>query len=295
MTSKRTWKDGLLSSSLPLEFEVAKILVSRGFAVEADYTFSRYDANILKNFSADIYASAYPPFSDEDKINAAIFLLLECKYRTPNKRWLFMPEPNSPRLSNFIIGHTIRVVDEFSPYYFSNKSAIYAIESKLPVCYKGAEINLTDGDVYDADIKQGIAQLRYALPRLLKDSILGYINRHPEDNVPFIFCPILVTTANLHLMNKKTTLPKVKAASDLGNISKQVPYLILYSDYGPYFEGHCRREFVDLANVSENQQLPEIERKHSEGKGRQNRLDSPYYLLGGLVQEARHYMLRYFT
>ena len=58
-TAKGKWKDCLLSSSLPFEFEIAKLLASAGFFISADYTYSRTDAGVTKDFSVDIEASGY--------------------------------------------------------------------------------------------------------------------------------------------------------------------------------------------------------------------------------------------
>jgi len=41
--SKRDWKSALLSSSLPLEHEAAKILSRQGYEVESDYSYRRLD------------------------------------------------------------------------------------------------------------------------------------------------------------------------------------------------------------------------------------------------------------
>jgi hypothetical protein len=60
MKNKKKWKAGLLSSSVPLEYEVAKILAKEAFAVSADYSYLRRDEQgIEKEFSCDIEATAY--------------------------------------------------------------------------------------------------------------------------------------------------------------------------------------------------------------------------------------------
>ena len=70
MSKSNKWKSKLISSSLPLEFEVAKYFVSKGFSVtadytyaRADYTYARNDSGTVKDFSVDLKASAYLPFS----------------------------------------------------------------------------------------------------------------------------------------------------------------------------------------------------------------------------------------
>ena len=168
MSSKK-WKDNLLSSSLPLEFNVAKILVSKGFWVNSDFAYARNDTGIVKDFSVDIEATAYPPFTDPNKIDASLTLLVECKYRSPNIKWLFMPEPNIGDFSPFTLGCTIRKIDEFSSYIIDeNKTAEF--DNNFPISYKGTEIDFGNQSVHDNELKHGIAQLQYALPRLFTNN-----------------------------------------------------------------------------------------------------------------------------
>ena len=89
-TPKRKWKHSLLSSSLPLEFEIAKLLASLEFAIDADYTFSRTDAGETKDFSVDIFATKYTRQPEPDPTRVDLLILVECKFRTPQKRWLFL-------------------------------------------------------------------------------------------------------------------------------------------------------------------------------------------------------------
>lgn len=293
MSSKR-WKDGLLSSSLPLEFEVAKLLVRLGFGVDADFSYGRYDSNVLKDFSVDIHAECYPAHS-------AIFeLLIECKYRTANKRWLFLPDPNRDYLTNYGLSDPIRCVDEFTTRYFGKKYGFGTLpRSPLPITYKGTEINLTDGSVHDTDIKHGIAQLRYGLPRLLRERVLENLSMI-EEAIPFIFCPILVTTAEIYLMNSRTSLKKVLGASKIEQLAKPVPYVILHSDYGPDFEIHCRgREFLELSQLVHQMEgekkLESVEARRLKIKGREGDYYLPSHLLNRLIDLDRSYMNRYFT
>ncbi|HKU77124.1 MAG TPA: hypothetical protein VJR02_24645 [Pyrinomonadaceae bacterium] len=293
--SSTKWKDGLLSSSLPLEFEVAKLLVKLGFGVDADFSYGRYDSNILKDFSIDIHAEYYPAYS-------AIFdLLIECKYRTPNKKWLFLPDPNKDYFTNYGLSDPVRYVDDFAIRYFGKRYSVQTPTGEpLPITYKGTEINLTDGSVYDADIRHGIAQLRYGLPRLLTERIVENFALMEEGN-PFIFCPILVTTAEIYVMNPATSLKKVLKASKIDQLAKPVPYVVLHADYGPDFEMHCRsREFQELNQLTKQiegeEKWKSFEDRRARIKGRRRIAhDLPSHLLRNLVALERTYMNRYFT
>lgn len=68
MTDKNKWKSKLLSSSVPMEHEIARTLVDAGFSVQADYSYARVDTTdsaAVKDFSVDILARAFSPFDEE--------------------------------------------------------------------------------------------------------------------------------------------------------------------------------------------------------------------------------------
>jgi len=238
--SDKKWKSNLLSSSLPLEYEVARTLVTKGFAVEADYTYGRdAESGQPKDFSVDMLARGFPPFTKPNTVDGTLELLIECKHRVRGTKWLFLPDVNKDKFSHIYLGCALRVFDDFSPYIV-NKNPSYEFTHKTPCCYKGIEVQQADR-VYDAEIKHGIEQLRYAFPRLISNAILNNIMGHPEDNRPFLICPILLTTAELLVLDKKLTIDYVEAADDLTALGKPVPYLITYSGYGPDFENHCTK------------------------------------------------------
>lgn len=205
MSASNKWKSKLVSSSFPLEFEVAKKLVKHGFSITADYVYARNDSGVIKDFSVDLAATAYLPFSKPNSMNSQISLLVECKQRHQNVKWLFFPDPNRPNLSPFTLGYTIRAVDEFSRKFFKPNTTV-EVDIDVPCCYKGVEIDegnnnksdqQKDNDkqkdtsrVYDSELKHGVSQLQYALPRLSSDLVL--IN---FDELPFLICPILLTTS----------------------------------------------------------------------------------------------------
>lgn len=248
MSKSNKWKSKLISSSLPLEFEVAKYLVSKGFSVTPDYTYARNDLGTVKDFSVDLRATAYLPFSNPNKIKTSLDLLVECKQRNPSVKWLFFPDPNLPDFSPITLGCTIRAVDEFSINFF-RPNATVDFDRSVSFCYKGVEVNESNGDVYEPKLKHGISQLQYALPRLLRENALSNLHEHFGDSYPYLFCPILLTTAELMLAERTLTTTIVEKAECLSNISETVPYLVLYCDYSPDFERHCIRECVRLKEL----------------------------------------------
>lgn len=245
------WKDKLISSSFPLEYEAAKILVENNFMIDSDYTYSRSDLGTQKDFSVDINATAYIPYENDNEIESEINILVECKQRKKSVKWLFLPDPNKDDFSSFTLGHTLNVIDEFSKEFIESNATI-SLDENTPLCYKGIEVDINDGRVYDNELRHGLHQLQYAMPRLLKDNIIHSVYSHEEDNKPFFMCSILLTTATLHVANKSLSIAKVEDSSDIEDISDTVPYLITYLDHGPDFKEHCKNEFKELNVINLN-------------------------------------------
>lgn len=286
------WKSKLVSSSMPLEFETARLLVSKGFSIRADFVYARKDSGINKDFSVDLHARSLLPFSNPNEINASLELLIECKQRHPNISWLFYPDPNQPDLSPIVLGQTLHSVDNFSQVFFPPNATI-SFDKNLRFCYKGTEIDETNGSVYDAELKHGIAQLQYALPRLYTERVLINAYGHPEDNHPFIFCSILLTTANLFIANDTLTAANVENSSSLKDIAEQVPYLIYYSDYGPDFNAHCRKECAPLNELIQMESIRKIE-SYRQNNGEYDHL-LPTILATSLFEGQRSELASYFS
>jgi len=287
------WKDKLISSSFPLEYEAAKILVKNHFMVDSDYTYSRSDLGTKKDFSVDIHATAYIPYTNDNEIDSEINILIECKQRKKSVKWLFLPDPNKDDLSSFVLGRTINVTDEFSKQFIASNATI-SLDKNTPLCYKGIEVDTNDGRVYDNELRHGLHQLQYALPRLLKDNIIHNIFAHAEDNVPFYTCSILLTTATLHIANKTLTTIKVEDSSSIEDISKEVPYLITYLGNGPDFKEHCKNEFQELNEINLNNLTVNSISKFRENNGEYNHL-LPEKLAKSLNQARQSELNNYFT
>jgi len=257
--TKKEWKRGFLSSGFPLEFETAKILVKNRFMFKPNYCYQRVETGQTKDFSVDLYGNLLFPTSNPDKITASLELLIECKYRTPNKIWLFLPDVNVPDLP-LGDGLTIRAIDDFS-FCRVLDMPLYHFTASMPLCYKGTEIDLSSSTAYDSEIRHGISQLQYALPRLITENILQQASSHPENIVPFFVLPILVTTAELRVLRQGMTLAKVEGTRILADIAQKVPYLTLFNSFGEDFVAHAKRQFKELANIGDYKNVTDIEKR----------------------------------
>jgi len=261
-TKKKDWKQKFISSSLPLEFEAARILTSKNFSITADYTYARDNSGVMTDFSVDILARTYTPFSNPNKLTSSLELLVECKQRNPNITWLFLPDINKGGFSPVVVGTTLRAIDNFHKGFFPSEVTI-DFDSKGPFCYKGIEVDENTGNVGDSELKHGISQLQYALPRLFADNIFFQAGTFDEDNIPFFLCPILLTTAKLMILNRKVTIAEIKKAKSLKEIAKTVPYLFLYCDCGPDFKRHCKKECASLDDLNFSE-ISEYRKNHGE-------------------------------
>lgn len=257
MSESSKWKSKLLSSSVPLEYQVAKLLVADGFSIQADYSYSREDDGVRKDFSIDVLATAYTPFGDENTITSSLSLVIECKHRQRDNKWLFFPDPNDNAYSPFTLGHTIRAVDEFSRLFLPENATVRFDESAT-FCYKGVEVDLSTGAAHDAEIRKGLSQLQFALPRLVKESILFNVSNHEEDNVPFFYCPILVTTSEILVAKKEVSLEAVEAATSIYDIAERSPYVVVNQDIGPDFSRHQARECEVLGRYADSEAIHKI-------------------------------------
>ena len=215
------------------------------------------DKGYSKEFSVDLHARTTLPFDDENNITSELNLLVECKYRNPNISWLFLPEPNRPDYSPITLGTTIRIVDEFSRFRAA-KGGTVSFDENVSFAFKGVEVDLLNAKAHDSEINRGLSQLRYALPNLVRRSIRWSLGGGSEEGYPFFFCPILLTTAKLYMAEEAFDISAVEAASDLKDFADEVPYLVIYSDYGPEFEGHCVGTFQRLPDLDINRSVAEL-------------------------------------
>jgi len=92
--SKKSWKDHLLSSGLPLEHSVIRELKQHGFLSPREFQYERKNEHGVPTlFSVDVEATN---ILAERKI--WLDLLIECKYRHDSTQWVFNPDEYDWRL-----------------------------------------------------------------------------------------------------------------------------------------------------------------------------------------------------
>lgn len=222
------------------------------------------DSGLEKDFSVDLRATSYITNKNDD-IQAVIELLVECKYRHPSNKWLFFEDPNDGDFSPFTLGHTLRAIDDFSWQFFPNNATV-TFDKHSCFCIKGVEVDTSSGGVHDSEIRHGLLQLQYALPRLLSDRISFEIFNSEDENTPFFFCPILLTTSPILVVRPGVKISTVELAGKLEDFSTVAPWVVIHSDLTPEFERHMVAQCAELLKVADEPWLEELE-KFREVKG----------------------------
>jgi hypothetical protein len=288
--NSKKWKPRLLSSSLPLEFDVSKILSKYSFYISHDYSYFRKEDNLHKEFSVDINAKG---FVGVRKIKADIAILAECKYREEGKRWVFLPEIGTD-FSTFTLGYTLRHENSFSLQNIKG-SSIYEFEQNFDCSVKGTEISVSTGEVFDKDIRHGISQLKYALPYIIKDNIEFNCNGNIEDAHPFYIIPVLVTNADLYLFNEDVSIETIKQTEDIETLMKKVPYLVLHNGIGPDFREHHKNIFKDFNKNLDAANIELFEKKQKEYTNEHNMHESAVEECQDLENSDSFTLNKYYT
>lgn len=238
----KDWKEVLLRSGVPLEYEVAQLLASKGFDVDADFPYMRRDVEGEKEHSVDVLATKWLESGKADSTH--ICVLLECKYRSPEKTLLLFEAPPSPH-APIDVGGTVHAYDEFVPYYLKD-DCFRRVEESLPIVYKGLELHTNDA--VERDFRRSVEQLRYAAPVALRRAFDMTFFGHPADNGAWFFAKVIVTNARVMLVGADIDVEKVQAAKELEEVATEIDGAILFSEYGPDYERHFRGVFADVAD-----------------------------------------------
>jgi len=284
------WKNALLLSSMPLEFEAGRFLVDQGFAVNSDFRYAWKDFEIVSDTAIDIYAKGNIPSGAIDEY-LQVELLVDCEHRAPDKVGFFLPDINLPG-HLFSSGNTLRMIDQFSPYII-DPDIKNGFDSGLFLCYKGMEIDLQTGEINDFIYKKGLSKLQNALPRLFTENIMMFLSGPPEENIPFLFCPVLLTTAPLYVMKSNISLEQIQSASDVKEIGAEVPFLIMRSDISPGLKNICINESSRLKEIVRTDNAMSIEMKKA--RYYNSLFNLPFTIIDALNSAEYFYLNAFFT
>ncbi len=235
-----TWKKPLLKSGLPLEHVVTTELSKKDFWVSGEFPYIRgNEQGIDTEFSVDTHAFQIFNPGEEDSWGV-LEVLAECKYRNPGCTWVFAPYPEVDAVPVGVIYES----QELSAVRVDTHP-LYDFEQQIPYCVNGVE--LMGNEARPQSIRRALYQLRYATPSLLYHTMLRSLDiiDHEWAQIRF-YCPILVTTAELRLLDRHDDLEAIQKASSLDEIAKEVDSLIVNQGLGPQLHDFTQGLFGKL-------------------------------------------------
>lgn len=216
------WKDALLSSGVPLEYSVRRILESLDIPDAREYKYLRPNENgIETQFSIDLRATHinFPT-------NHWLELFIECKYRKDGTSWIFAPDTFSER-STSPFSSTFVHLDLFSDSSRVNEEVVERFADNYTACSKGVEI--TDAGNNPKSIAQALSQLKYGLVDNFPDSLWHQVDHLLGSNSPiFSYSAFIVTTADLWRLKEGVTIADIRGAKELQEVATKHDLLFCF-------------------------------------------------------------------
>ena len=223
--SKKTWKDRLLSSGVPLEYSVIRIFEELGIRDPGEYRYERATPDGFSQvFSVDVHAKKVDPHRD-----LHIECLVERKYRHDGTKWIFVPRDygeifsQGPSFANLFV-----TMDQCCVDRKFDRSILEKFEQRYPLCARGIE--LLPDDANPKTIEQAVQQLRYGVVAKAVDAIDWQIFMSGEDSrTPmYVIIPIIVTTAELWRLKIGTTVEDIRNAEEITMVAQPHDVLVFH-------------------------------------------------------------------
>jgi hypothetical protein len=262
------WKDFLLKSGLPLEFEVKKVLDKSGFYTKSEFSYLRKNENeVLTEFSFDLDA--------EIRIKDNLFeLLVECKYRDESTNWLFIPEEYNDSTRGIGTTDFLNTNSFFyNKEYFDLHYTMLNIIKVAPLCSKGIEITTTGNNPKSID--QAIAQLSYGIVDKVILAMEKQLSNDEDDyfNLIYHHVPVVITTANLFRLKKNTNINSIKNASQISDLATAHDILLIEPSSSLDLKNYAYKKLNDFEEKYSKKYLNEQLDKKFREKGK----DFEYY------------------
>lgn len=247
----KSWKELLLKSGLPLEYEVKESFFQNGCVVWDEYTYLRRDEdNTEKEFSYDLSANTLYGRN-------WVEFLIECKYKSPGQQWVFLPDPYGYQheISKNSFIHSIdRFVDQKAVHdrYPLDKAFPLTLG---PMCLKGVEIS---GSGYsEAPITRAINQLAYAFVHQVVSGVSQQLDEVSNGRRPFFIhnIPLVVTTAELYLLREKTSIQQILESKEITDVADEHDFLLFHHQSGQSLQEYNRNHLGQFFGNMNDYQL----------------------------------------
>jgi hypothetical protein len=236
--SKKSWKDHLLSSGVPLEYSVIRIFEELGIRDPGEYRYERKtEEGLPQIFSVDVYARKL-----DVRRTLYIDCLVECKYRHDGTKWVFVPreygemfEPG-PNFANLFV-----TMDQCCVDRKLDRGILEKFEQTYPLCARGIE--LLPEDANPKTIEQAVQQLRYAVVAKAIDAIDWQLFWGDIPTPMFVIIPIIVTTAELWRLKVGVTVEDIRGADEVSTVAEAHDVLVFHQKPDNLNEKDTRERF----------------------------------------------------
>ena len=218
--SKRSWKEHLLSSGLPLEYSVARVFEQLENWRPKEFSYERKNAEGVPTiFSVDLHATRI------HRDRCWFETLVECKYRHDGTKWIFTPFVNEDPWINPDPAYVFVALDQCCDRTVDREKLAEVVKD-YPCCEKGIEILPEDAN--PKTIEQALQQLRYGVAAKAVDSLQHQMYKLGRDPTPvFVIFPVIVTTAELWRLKVGATVEDVRNAEEISAVAETFDALIV--------------------------------------------------------------------
>lgn len=220
--TKKTWKNHLLSSGVPLEYSVLRIFEELGIRDAGEYRYERKTADgVAQVFSVDVHAKKVDP-----RRGLYIECLVECKYRHDGTNWIFVPKEygeifrRGPNFADLFV-----TMDQCCADRKLDRSVLEKFEDTYPLCARGIEILPDDSN--PKSIEQAVQQLRYAVVAKAIDALEWQFFWGDSPTPMYVIIPIIVTTAELWRLRVGMTVEDIRSAGEITEVADPHDVLVL--------------------------------------------------------------------
>lgn len=235
----KDWKDLLLRSGLPLEYEVRECFVEKGCTVWEETSYLRCDAQSeTKEFAYDVHANCWIGGYSVD-------FIVECKYKIGDTKWFFTPYPYHYQY-DLDKNDFLHPIDHFVDHscHFNLRPYSTAFDALGPFCQKGVE--LFEREYLEKNIRKAISQVSYAFIDRVTDCWNHQLTVPLFEKAVFCNVPIIITNADLYQINPKTTVAHIRKAKAIEEVSTRTDFLLYHNPIGSHLREYNMMKLADF-------------------------------------------------
>jgi hypothetical protein len=224
------WKKFLLKSGVPLEIATYNTFLNNEITSSGEYYYPRMNDKQQEVTRSIDFLFEYSIPLDGYKDMLHVSIPVECKYKNPNSRWIFMQEFSDNNQHFGDRYNKIIVLEEIFKEKLLNGIKNNDI-AEAKSCIKGTEF-FEDKKPTDEFIINAISQIEYSIPNIISDSLASfqipyYFSSPMNEKHRKIIIPTIITTAELYIYKKDLNLKKIEDSTKIDEIADPEKFLLL--------------------------------------------------------------------